>query len=69
VDSLLNLFLRTFFHPETVDWILLGADLPALATIPSVLAPRRERPLAALSWILTLLAIPFGGVRATMKSL
>jgi cardiolipin synthase len=62
VDSLLNLFLRAFFPPETVDWILLGADLLALATIPSVLVQRRERPLAALSWVITLLAIPFGGV-------
>ncbi|MEZ5275561.1 MAG: cardiolipin synthase [Opitutaceae bacterium] len=34
----------------------------ALATIPSVLVRRHGRPLAALSWILALLTIPFGGV-------
>jgi len=62
VYSLLKLFLRSVFPAAAADWILLGADLLALATIPSVLVQRRERPLAALSWILALLAIPFGGV-------
>jgi cardiolipin synthase len=62
VHALLNLFLRAVFPPAVGDWIVLGADVLALATIPSVLVQRRGRPLAALSWILALLAIPFGGV-------
>ncbi len=62
VHSLLNLFLRTTFPLATADWLLFVADLLALATIPSVLVRRRGRPLAALSWILALLAVPLGGV-------
>lgn len=61
MHSLLNLILRSAF-PGTVDWILLAAELLGLATIPSVLVQRRGRPLAALSWILALLAIPLVGV-------
>lgn len=61
---LLRLFLRAAFPVETQDWVLLAADLVAIATIPSVLLRRRGRPMAALSWILALLAIPVGGVVA-----
>ena len=62
MHSLLNLLLRSAFPAEVRDWILLLADVLALATIPSVLVRRSGRPLAALSWILALLAVPFGGV-------
>ncbi|MEO6739517.1 MAG: phospholipase D-like domain-containing protein, partial [Chthoniobacteraceae bacterium] len=62
--SLLNLLLRSIFPSAALGWILLIADLLALATIPSVLVRRIRRPLAALSWILALLMIPFGGVIA-----
>jgi len=64
VYSLLNLLLRSVFPSAALGWILLIADLLALATIPSVLVRRSRRPLAALSWILSLLMIPFGGVMA-----
>ncbi len=62
MHSILNLLLRAAFPTAAADWILLGADLLALATIPSVLVRRSGRPMAALSWILALLAVPFGGV-------
>ncbi|MGH7995569.1 MAG: cardiolipin synthase [Opitutaceae bacterium] len=62
--SLLNLLLRAGFPFPARDWIVLGADLLSVATIPSVLVRRSRRPLAALSWILVLLAIPLGGLLA-----
>jgi cardiolipin synthase len=52
------------FAPNTAALILLAADLLALITIPSVLLRRRGRPLAALSWVLAVVAIPFLGVGA-----
>jgi cardiolipin synthase len=64
VHSILYLLLRAAFPSAARDWILLAADMLALATIPSVLVRRIGRPMAALSWILALLAIPFGGVIA-----
>lgn len=42
--------------------LLLAAELLALATLPSVLLSRRGEPQAALSWTLTLIAVPFLGV-------
>ncbi len=64
MHSLLDLLFRSAFSAVARDWILLLADVLALATSPSVLVGRSGRPLAALSWILALLAIPFGGVIA-----
>jgi cardiolipin synthase len=40
----------------------LGSELLALVTIPSVLIRRRGHPLAALAWLLALIALPLGGV-------
>jgi len=50
VHSLLNLLLCAAFPAGLHDGVLLVADVPALATIPSVLVRRSRRPLAALSW-------------------
>lgn len=62
--SLLNLLLGMAFEPKMVALIFLAADLLALATIPSVLLRRRGRPLAALSWVLAVVAVPVFGVGA-----
>lgn len=62
MHSLLNLLLHSVFSSAVSDWIILAADLLSIATIPSVLTHRARRPMAALSWILALFAIPFGGV-------
>lgn len=43
-------------------WIDLGATLLAIVSMPSVLLRRRGRPLAALSWILAMLALPLVGL-------
>ena len=46
---------------EFVLWfftIVVGLELLALASVPSVLVQRAGRPMAALSWILALLTVP-----------
>ena len=43
------------------SWVSLASQLAALLSIPSVLVQRRGRPLAALSWILAMAAIPVLG--------
>lgn len=43
-------------------WIDWGTFALAILSIPSVLVQRRRRPLAAVSWILALVSIPFVGV-------
>ena len=62
--SLINFFLGLGFPPRLTSLVALTADLLALLTIPSVLLRRRGRPLAALSWVLAVVAIPFLGVAA-----
>ena len=47
---------------QMVVWLLVGADLVALLSVPSVLLRRRGRPLAALSWLLAVAAMPYVGV-------
>lgn len=64
VYSLLNFLLGLGLQPKTVTLVLLVADLVALVTIPSVLLRRRGRPLAALSWVLAVIAVPLFGVGA-----
>jgi len=44
--------------------LIVGAEALALLTIPSVLLQRRGQPLAALAWVLALIALPLGGVLA-----
>ena len=60
--SLVNFLLRLGFTPRTATLIVLVSDLLALGTIPAVLLQRRGRPLAALSWVLAVVAIPILGV-------
>ena len=43
-------------------WILLSIRVLALLSIPSVLVQRRGRPVAAISWILALVSVPFVGL-------
>jgi cardiolipin synthase len=62
--TVLNALLELGFERRTANLILLVADVVALLTIPSVLLRRRGRPLAALSWLLAILAIPVLGVAA-----
>lgn len=64
MHSLLNLLLGLGFSATTRDWIILAADLLALASVPSVLLRRRGRPLAAIGWLLAVLAVPIFGVCA-----
>jgi len=52
---------------RVVAWwplLLVAAEALALLTIPSVLLQRRGQPLAALAWVLGLIAVPVGGVLA-----
>ncbi len=44
--------------------ITAGAEVLAILTLPSILMQRRGQPLAALSWVLALVALPFVGVIA-----
>jgi len=62
LQTLLDLFLRLFFESHTAAVVVLFADLLAIATIPSILIERRGSPSAALSWILAVVSIPYGGV-------
>jgi hypothetical protein len=48
--------------------LIVGAEALALLTIPSVLLQRRGQPLAALSWVLALIAVPLGGATPTTSS-
>ena len=43
-------------------WFAVFADLLAIGHIPSVIARRQGRPMAALAWILGLIAVPYIGV-------
>lgn len=64
MHSLLTLLLGVTFEGSIALWVVLAGDLLALATVPSVLLRRSGRPLAALSWLLALLALPYAGVLA-----
>lgn len=64
MHSLLTFVLGITFDGSVALWLVLAADLLALATVPSVLLSRSGRPLSALSWLLALLAVPFFGVLA-----
>lgn len=62
MHSLISLLLGLTVGSRLAAYVVLLADLLGLVTVPSVLLRRRGRPLAALAWILALLALPFGGV-------
>ena len=62
MHSLLQSSLTGLLGPDVSFWVVLGGDLLALAHIPSVLSRREGRPIAALAWILGLIAVPYGGV-------
>jgi cardiolipin synthase len=58
-------FLTSLDAPLTLWTVLwLFADLLAVATIPSVLINRKGRPLAALTWLFAIMALPVIGVLA-----
>lgn len=61
---LINLLLGSGLEPRAATGVLLLGDLLALATVPSVLLHRRGRPRGALSWLLTVFALPLVGVAA-----
>lgn len=46
---------------DLLVWTVLGIEIFAFASIPSVLLRRRGRPTAALAWILALFALPVLG--------
>lgn len=62
MHSLLSLIFGVTFTPSVSTAILLSADAAALIAVPSVLMRRAGRPLASISWVLALLALPFVGV-------
>ncbi len=62
MHSLLHSVFTPLVGETAAFWFALCGDILALLHIPSVIARREGRPLAALAWILGLLAIPFGGV-------
>ena len=62
--SLLNFLLGLGYSPTERDFIILAADILSLLTVPSVLLRRRGRPLAAIGWLLAVLAVPIFGVGA-----
>jgi cardiolipin synthase len=64
MHSLLIFALGITFDGSIALWLILAADVLALATVPSVLLSRSGRPLSALSWLLALLAVPVVGVLA-----
>jgi cardiolipin synthase A/B len=64
VYSLVHFLLGLGFEPNTGSRIVFVSDLLALMTIPFVLLQRRGRPLAALSWVLAVVAVPILGVGA-----
>lgn len=45
-------------------WTVLGLQVLAILTVPSVLLRRRGQPIAALAWLLALFGIPGGGLLA-----
>ncbi len=57
-----NLFYQLGWDLTWWTLLLAAAELLALITIPSVLIQRRGQPLAALAWVLGLMAVPFAGV-------
>jgi cardiolipin synthase A/B len=58
----LYILMSTVVDDHAAVWLLLGADLVALASVPSVLLRRRGRPVAALSWLLAVAVLPYAGV-------
>tara|TARA_R110002073_G_C9495615_1_gene581273 strand:- start:6496 stop:7959 length:1464 start_codon:yes stop_codon:yes gene_type:complete len=62
MHSLLSLLVGFSFNQGLAAIVILVADLLALASLPSVLLRRRGRPMAALSWVLTLVALPYLGL-------
>ena len=64
MHSLLTLILSIAFEPRLASLVVLGGDVLALLALPSVLLRRSGRPLAALSWVLALLTLPYAGVLA-----
>ncbi|MBK79919.1 MAG: cardiolipin synthase [Gammaproteobacteria bacterium] len=64
MHSILSLVFGAVFDGSVAIWVVVVGDLLAVATVPSVLLSRSGRPLAALSWLLALLALPYVGVLA-----
>jgi cardiolipin synthase len=60
--SLFNLLFSGVFGYPWGLLLLGGADLLALASVPSVLLRRRGRPLAAMSWLFALFVLPYLGI-------
>lgn len=58
----LYILASTVVDNDLAFWLLLGADIAAFLSVPSVLLRRRGRPLAALSWLLAVAALPYVGV-------
>ncbi len=57
----LYMLLSAVIDTKMTIWLLVGADLVAFASVPSVLLRRRGRPVAALSWLLAVAALPYVG--------
>ena len=62
MHSILTLLWDVGLPASVIRAVILGADVLALLTIPSILVRRAGRPLAALSWILALVSLPVVGV-------
>ena len=62
MHSILTLLWNVDHPAGAIRAAILGADLLALLTIPSVLIRRAGKPLAALSWILALVSLPVVGL-------
>jgi cardiolipin synthase len=61
MHSLLYALFELEFGPIPGHYLLLMADLLALASVPSVLLHRRGRPASAMSWMLGVLLVPYLG--------
>jgi cardiolipin synthase A/B len=64
LTTLSRIFLFQDWSLSAWTVLLLASEVMALLTIPSVLLQRRGQPLSALSWFLTMIALPFFGVLA-----
>jgi cardiolipin synthase len=62
MDTLIGLLSASGWPVHGWDAFLLVGELLALLTIPSVLIRRRGHPIAALAWLLALIALPLVGV-------
>lgn len=62
LHALLHELLRSVANPTIVFVVLLGSDLLALMSLPSVLKQHYGRPAATMSWLLALFALPWIGV-------